>query len=155
MKKSVKIVRVLLLTLILITIFSNVYAATDTCTTCQGSGIQPGSSSIICPNCKGTGSVTRTSSGGIDTSKFKPEELTGEDYNEAFNMASTIVGALTTIGMVIAVVGIIILGLKYMMGSVEEKADYKKTMIPYLVGCILIFCISKIVSIIYSLVSQL
>lgn len=91
----------------------------------------------------------------IATNNFKPGELTGDDYDVAFNMASTIVGALTTVGIVVAVVGIIILGLKYMMGSVEQKADYKKTMIPYLVGCILIFCISTIVSIIYNLVSQL
>ncbi len=93
--------------------------------------------------------------GKIATNNFKPGELTGDDYDEAFNMASTIVGALTTVGIVVAVVGIIILGLKYMMGSVEQKADYKKTMIPYLVGCILIFSISTIVSIIYNLVSQL
>lgn len=93
--------------------------------------------------------------GKIATNNFKPGELTADDYDEAFNMASTIVGALTTVGIVIAVVGIIILGLKYMMGSVEQKADYKKTMIPYLVGCILIFSISTIVSIIYNLVSQL
>ena len=93
--------------------------------------------------------------GSIDTDKFKPDELTGDDYDAAFNMASTIVGALTTVGVVIAVVGIIILGLKYMMGSVEQKAEYKKTMIPYLIGCIFIFCISTIVSIIYKLASQL
>lgn len=91
----------------------------------------------------------------IVTDNYKPGELTTADYQTAFNMASTIVGALTTVGTVIAVVGIIILGLKYMMGSVEQKADYKKTMIPYLVGCILIFCISTIVSIIYNLASQL
>ncbi len=91
----------------------------------------------------------------IVTDNYKPRELTTADYQTAFNMASTIVGALTTVGTVIAVVGIIILGLKYMMGSVEQKADYKKTMIPYLVGCILIFCISTIVSIIYKLASQL
>ena len=96
-----------------------------------------------------------TAPGKISTNNFKPSELTADDYDEAFNMASTIVGALTTVGIVIAVVGIIILGLKYMMGSVEQKADYKKTMIPYLVGCILIFSISTIVSIIYNLVSQL
>lgn len=96
-----------------------------------------------------------TAPGKISTNNFKPSELTGDDYETAFNMASTIVGALTTVGIVVAVVGIIILGLKYMMGSVEQKADYKKTMIPYLVGCVLIFCISTIVSIIYGLVAQL
>ena len=35
-----------------------------------------------------------------------------------------------------------------MMGSVSEKADYKKTMIPYLIGTVIFFAISQFVSII-------
>lgn len=93
--------------------------------------------------------------GRVDTNSFKPGELTEDDYSEAFNMTATVVGALTTVGIVVAIVGIIILGLKYMMGTIQEKAEYKKTMIPYLIGCILIFCASTIVSIIYGLVTQL
>lgn len=91
----------------------------------------------------------------VNTGSFKPGDLTGKDYDSAFEMAKTIVGALTTVGVIIAIVGIMILGIKYMMGSVEQKADYKKSMIPYLVGCIFIFAISTIVSIIYSLATQL
>lgn len=156
MKKSTKIVSITILIILMISIFSSVYAAT--CPTCKGSRIQP-HSNMNCPRCGGTGRVSETTRSGttgrIDTDNFKPGELTGSDYEEAFGMTSTIVGALTTVGIVIAVSGIIILGLKYMMGSVEQKADYKKTMVPYLVGCILIFCTSTIVSIIYRLASQL
>ena len=47
------------------------------------------------------------------------------------------------------------LGMKYMVGSVEEKAEYKKTMLPIVVGMILLVCTSTIVSIIYNIVSQL
>lgn len=32
-----------------------------------------------------------------------------------------------------------IIGIKYMTGSLEEKANYKKTMVPYLVGCVILF----------------
>ena len=32
-----------------------------------------------------------------------------------------------------------ILGIKYMTGSAEEKAEYKKTMVPYLVGAVILF----------------
>ena len=91
---------------------------------------------------------------GIDTDKYKPSDLTEDDYKTAFEMGGTIVNVLSTVGTVIAVAGIMILGIKYMMGSIEEKAEYKKTMIPYLVGCILIFCIPKIVSIIYGIVAE-
>ena len=36
-----------------------------------------------------------------------------------------------------------------MMGSASEKAEYKKTMIPYLVGAILIFAASTIANVVY------
>lgn len=32
-----------------------------------------------------------------------------------------------------------ILGIKYMLGSTEQKATYKKSMLPYLVGAVLLF----------------
>lgn len=93
--------------------------------------------------------------GTVITDQYKPGDLSGSDYDRAFELARTIVSALTTIGVVVAVVGIIIMGIKYMIGSIEQKAEYKKTMIPYIVGCIFIFSISTIVSIIYNLVTQI
>ena len=38
-----------------------------------------------------------------------------------------------------------------MMGSASEKAEYKKTMIPYLVGSILIFGASVITKVVVSI----
>lgn len=90
----------------------------------------------------------------INTGSYRPDNLTSSDYDTAFEMAGTIVGVLKTVGTVIAVVGIMIIGIKYMIGSVEQKAEYKKTMIPYIVGCIFIFAIGQIVSVIYTLVEQ-
>lgn len=89
----------------------------------------------------------------IDTDKFKPGGL--QNYEEPFDMAGTIVGVLQVVGTVVAVLGIVIIGIKFMMGSVEQKAEYKKTLIPYLVGCIFIFAIPTIVSIIYGLATQI
>ena len=60
-----------------------------------------------------------------------------------------IMGVLQVVGVVIAVVILIILGIKYMMGSASEKAEYKKTMIPYVVGAILIFAASTIANVVY------
>ena len=37
-----------------------------------------------------------------------------------------------------------------MMGSASEKAEYKKTMIPYIVGAVLIFAASNLASMIYN-----
>lgn len=91
----------------------------------------------------------------LDTDFYKPQDLKEKDYKKAFELTTTIVTGLTIVGTVVAILGIMLLGIKYMLGSVEEKAEYKKSMIPYLIGCIFIFAISQIVSIIYSIVSQI
>jgi len=65
-------------------------------------------------------------------------------------LGGKIVGIIQTVGSVAAVVVLIILGIKYMMGSTEEKAEYKKTMIPYVIGAILIFAASNIASMVYN-----
>ena len=54
------------------------------------------------------------------------------------------------VGAVAAVIILMILGIKYMMGSASEKAEYKKTMIPYLIGAIIIFAAPYIAGAIYS-----
>ena len=60
------------------------------------------------------------------------------------NVGANIVDIVTTIGIIAAVVVLLVLGIKYMMGSASEKAEYKKTMIPYLIGAVLIFGASAI-----------
>lgn len=75
------------------------------------------------------------------------ENATGSDQVQTFG--ENIMGVVQIAGVVIAVVILMILGIKYMMGSAEEKAEYKKTMIPYLVGAILIFAASTIANVVY------
>ena len=73
------------------------------------------------------------------------------DTSKVVNLGATIVTIMQTVGIVVAVVVLLILGIKYMMGSAEEKAEYKKTMIPYLVGAILIFASTTIVNVVYNI----
>lgn len=65
------------------------------------------------------------------------------------DLGGKIIGILQTIGVVLAVVIMAVLGIKYMMGSAEEKAEYKKTMIPYIVGAACIFLAPTIANIVY------
>ncbi len=71
--------------------------------------------------------------------------------DEVVKLGATIVTIMQTVGIVVAVVVLLVLGIKYMMGSAEEKAEYKKTMIPYLVGAILIFASTTIVNVVYNI----
>lgn len=91
----------------------------------------------------------------INPDDYKPSTLDSTDYYKPFKFAGTILNAITIVGVVISIVMVMVLGIKYMLGSVEEKAEYKKTMLPMLIGAILLFCSSTLVSVIYSLVTQL
>ncbi len=78
---------------------------------------------------------------------FTAEDLKGTTSGasgDIQNLGNRIIGVLQAIGIVVSVVVVIVLGIKYMMGSVEEKAEYKKTMMPYLIGAALIFAASTI-----------
>ena len=55
----------------------------------------------------------------------------------------------------ITVIVFLILGIKYMIGSVEEKAQYKETLVPYMIGAIVVFSITNILSIIIQIVQKI
>ena len=59
-----------------------------------------------------------------------------------------------TIGESVAVVMMLIIGIKYVLGSVEEKAEYKQTMWPYILGAVLIFAGAALTDIIYKAFMQ-
>ena len=75
--------------------------------------------------------------------------------SEVQSLGQNIMGVVQVAGVVIAVIVLMVLGIKYMMGSAEEKAEYKKTMIPYLVGAILIFAASTIENVVYQFATGL
>lgn len=73
-----------------------------------------------------------------------PSDITVEGTPEFNTIGGKIIGMVQSIGSIISILVLVILGIKYMMGSAEEKAEYKKTMIPYIVGAILVFAASNI-----------
>ena len=70
-------------------------------------------------------------------------------------MGSQVIGIIQTVGSIAAVAVLVVLGVKYMMGSAEEKAEYKKTMIPYVIGAVLIFAASNVAGFIYNWASTI
>jgi hypothetical protein len=97
-----------------------------------------------------TNKVLAASKINIDTGKFKPNSGGATGASKLLSMGRIIVGILQAIGSVVSVVVLIIIAIKYMLGSVEEKVEYKETMKPYIIGCALLFSISNIVGIIYN-----
>ena len=85
-----------------------------------------------------------------DPNTFDPNpSLNG---SEGFvDKAAPVLGVIRTVGILIAVIVLAIIGLKYMFMSVQEKADYKKEMIPYIVGCFMLMGVSFLVGLIEQL----
>ena len=87
-----------------------------------------------------------------DPGALKPDQQGTEKID---TVGQRIMGILQAIGIVVAVVVIMVLGIKYMMGSAEEKAEYKKTFIPYIVGAILLFAATTIANMVYKFANGL
>ncbi len=74
---------------------------------------------------------------------------------ELSTMSQQITSVISTIGIVVSVVVLMVMGIKFMMGSLEEKAEYKKAFIPYIIGAVLVFGISAILNIILGIANQI
>lgn len=120
MKKSLKIVSILLLVAMMLVMFTGIVNAAG----------ENGPSDVL--------------------NSMKSPDYT--DQGEITTLGQRIVGIIQVVGVVIAVVVILVIGIKYLIGSAEEKAEYKKTMIPYLVGAVLVFAGATIVNVVYNVV---
>lgn len=119
MKKSIKVISTLLLTIMLVASIAGTVLAVDPNTVLNG--------------LNGNGNV---------------------QTNDLTKVGNNIVTIIQVVGIVIAVIVLLVIGIKYMMGSASEKAEYKKTMIPYIVGALLIFAGTSIVKVVYQLANQ-
>ena len=66
-----------------------------------------------------------------------------------------ILGIIKNVGVVLSVVSLILLGIKYMLGSIEEKAAYKESFKPYIIGTFLVFTGSLLPELIYKFMQNL
>ncbi len=73
----------------------------------------------------------------------------GDGANEVADKSGRIVGIIQVIGTMVSVGMLMVLGIKYMLGSADQKAEYRKSMLPYIVGAVLIFGVSNITQWIY------
>lgn len=100
-------------------------------------------------------SVSSFASDALTPGSFGTGTIDSDQTSIIKDMGGQIIGVVRTVGVLVAVVILLILGIKYMVGSAEEKADYKKSMIPYIVGAVLIFAASTIAGIVYDMASAL
>ena len=88
----------------------------------------------------------------IDPEKYKPDDPTEQEAKAMTDKVEIILGAVRNISVVVSVIAIMIIGVKYMLASVQEKARYKETMLPYIIGFLMAIVGATLVSYIYSAV---
>lgn len=91
----------------------------------------------------------------IDPGKWKPSNFDANDMDEVVDAAGIIVSVIRTLGIIVSVIVLLIIGIKYMVGSVEERADYKTSMKPYLIGVLIFFGLSQFLAVIIDIVPGL
>ena len=82
-----------------------------------------------------------------------------EDLTNTSNRVTKVLGNMAVVtrivGVTIGMVMLMAIGMKYMAAAPGEQADLKKALIPYVVGAILIFATTGIISIIIKFSAQI
>lgn len=80
--------------------------------------------------------ITKDAGSFIDAGTGDPSGTNREALTGAID---EIAGMLMGIGVILAVIVAAILGIKFMVSSVDEQAKIKEMIIPYVCGCVVIF----------------
>ena len=129
MKKAYKIVSILTIVLMLACVCTNVFAALTI---------------VLMLAC-----VCTNVFAAINMDNIKAGDTKSDSQME--KIGSVIISYITNAAMVIAVVMLAALGIKYMIGSAEEKAEYKKSLLPLVIGAVLVFGAAAIAKVIVAL----
>ena len=88
----------------------------------------------------------------FDPNDYNPGTVTYNEGKDLFDLAAPIIKMLTTVGIIISVIAISIVGLKYMLGSaVDQQVKIKESLFPLLFGAFMIGGTSIILKVIIAL----
>jgi len=96
----------------------------------------------------------------ISFARYQPEQfglIITDDAGgteEIKNFGADILGIVRVVGTLASVGIAMVLGIKYMLGSTEARAEYKRTMLPYVLGAVILFSGVNITQFIYDFVHE-
>lgn len=98
----------------------------------------------------------KTESSKINPNDYKPGSSDStSNAEELGKIGNTIIGFIQGIGSIASVAVLGILGIKYMIGSAEERAEYKKSLRPYIIGAVMVFAITNLLGILAPIAKNL
>ena len=68
--------------------------------------------------------------------------------------AAPVLGVIRIFGFMASIITLAIIGIKIMYGSVEEKASYKQTLLPWAIGAVMLFTMTTIPSIVFNIIGK-
>jgi len=87
----------------------------------------------------------------IDPNDYESSGPNAADVKDMYKFGGSVAGAIQIVGSIVSVGVIMLLGIRYMLASADEKAEYRERMVPYFIGAILLFGTSNIVKIAYNI----
>ena len=123
-----KVITILSMVFVIFTLISNINIVQANTTSVNGGS---GSSS--------ESSLSDVISGGDSFIQAGKNGSAQIDKGSLKNASSSIYNILLICGVIIAVLIGSIMGIKFMIGSVEEKAEIKAALVPFAIGCIVVF----------------
>lgn len=91
--------------------------------------------------------ITSSVYADFDTSAFSGIYGTS-GVSDITNKAGMILNIVQIGGTAVSLIALLILGMKYMLSSPDEKATIKEKLIPYVIGTIIFFAASNLVAIV-------
>jgi len=101
----------------------------------------------------GMGDVTDIVNPSGDVEGWKP--TLDDDSSKLVTKVTSITSVIRVVGIFVSVATLSGLGLKFMFASVEERAQYKQSMIPWLIGAIMVFTMTTIPTLIYDMIKSM
>ena len=147
MKKVLKITIILIMIFTMFAQVSMTFAAQTKGTSDSGGGIQPSSSG------SSAGGKASTKWSDKSTDWWKPTDPNIGEKN-LVDKANVITTVIRNIGIVVSVIALMIIGIREMTASVEEKSIIKQSMPGYILGAVMVGAISFLPSLIYNIVKN-
>ena len=67
----------------------------------------------------------------------------------------SVINIIRIVGVGIAIIMLIVIAIKFMSSEKKEKAEWKKTLLPYIIGAVILFAASGILQIVYNATEKL
>lgn len=88
--------------------------------------------------------------GQVISSMSEGSKIDSSKTGDLGKMAGNVVGFIRTAAVILGVILLTVIGIKFMLGSAEEKAEYKKSLVPLVVGIVVVMASAQIATMLFN-----